>query len=47
MIEHKEGVVIELVIHKGSSDMVLETLLAGGKLGYFDFVYIDGLQSSA
>ena len=34
--------VVELVIHKGFSDKVLAKLLAEGKQGYFDFIYIDG-----
>jgi hypothetical protein len=29
-------------IHKGFSDIVLAQLLSNGKLGYFDFVYVDG-----
>ena len=33
---------VELVIHKGFSDKVLAKLLAEGKQGYFDFIYIDG-----
>ena len=33
---------VELVIHKGPSDVELPKLLAGGKQGYFDFIYIDG-----
>ncbi|WP_417461389.1 class I SAM-dependent methyltransferase [Kordiimonas sp.] len=33
---------VDLVVHKGSSDMEMASLLAGGKKNYFDFVYIDG-----
>ena len=33
---------VELVIHKGFSDKCLAKLLAEGKQGYFDFIYIDG-----
>lgn len=33
---------VELVIHKDFSDKVLVKLLAEGKQGYFDFIYIDG-----
>ena len=33
---------VELVIHKGFSDKMLAKLLAEGKQGYFDFIYIDG-----
>lgn len=33
---------IQLVTHKGMSDMTLAKLLAEGKMGYFDFIYIDG-----
>lgn len=32
----------ELVIHKGFSDVLLSRLLADGKQGYFDFIYVDG-----
>lgn len=28
--------------HKGSSDIELAKLLADGKQGYFDFIYVDG-----
>lgn len=31
-----------LCVHKGRSDVALATLLAQGKAGYFDFIYIDG-----
>lgn len=33
---------VNLILHKGYSDRVLSTLLAEGKQGYFDFIYIDG-----
>ncbi len=33
---------VELVKLKGRSDLVLASLLAEGKAGHFDFVYIDG-----
>jgi predicted O-methyltransferase YrrM len=33
---------VDVVIHKGMSDAVLTGLLAGGKAGYFDFIYVDG-----
>ncbi len=33
---------VELVTHKGYSDRVLAKLIAEGKQGYFDFIYIDG-----
>lgn len=33
---------VELVCHKGYSDNELAKLLAGGKQGYFDFIYVDG-----
>lgn len=33
---------VELVVHKESSDVALARLLAGGRKGYFDFIYIDG-----
>lgn len=33
---------VELFTHKGYSDVRLAELLANGKAGYFDFVYIDG-----
>jgi predicted O-methyltransferase YrrM len=33
---------IELAVHKGRSDLVLSSLLSSGKVGYFDFIYIDG-----
>jgi predicted O-methyltransferase YrrM len=33
---------VELVVHKGLSDVCLARLMSEGKRGYFDFVYIDG-----
>jgi predicted O-methyltransferase YrrM len=33
---------VELHVHKGHSDVQLSSLIAAGKLNYFDFVYIDG-----
>ena len=33
---------VQLVLHKGVSDLALSKLIAEGKLGYFDFIYIDG-----
>ncbi len=33
---------IDLVLHKGFSDIELSKLLADGKKGYFDFIYVDG-----
>ena len=33
---------VALTVHKQFSDVALATLLAEGKQGYFDFVYIDG-----
>lgn len=33
---------VEVVVHKGPSDAELARLLAEGKRGYFDFVYVDG-----
>jgi len=33
---------IRLVLHKGFSDLILSRLIAEGKQGYFDFIYIDG-----
>jgi predicted O-methyltransferase YrrM len=33
---------VDVVIHKGMSDAVLAGMLAGGKAGYFDFIYVDG-----
>ncbi|MFP3567190.1 class I SAM-dependent methyltransferase [Paraburkholderia sp. SIMBA_030] len=33
---------VELVVHKGYSDECLSRLIAEGKKGYFDFVYVDG-----
>jgi predicted O-methyltransferase YrrM len=33
---------VQLVLHKGFSDLVLSKLIAEGKQGYFDFIYVDG-----
>lgn len=33
---------VDLVCHKGYSDRELAKLLAEGKQGYFDFIYVDG-----
>lgn len=33
---------VHLTLHKGFSDAALSKLLAEGKQGYFDFVYVDG-----
>lgn len=33
---------VDLVCHKGNSDRELAALVADGKEGYFDFVYVDG-----
>jgi predicted O-methyltransferase YrrM len=33
---------VELIIHKGFSVLALSKLIAEGKLGYFDFIYVDG-----
>lgn len=33
---------VELTLHKANSDLALSRLLADGKQGYFDFVYVDG-----
>jgi predicted O-methyltransferase YrrM len=33
---------VSLVAHKANSDIALAKLLAEGKQGYFDFIYIDG-----
>lgn len=33
---------VDITIHKGTSDMHLPKLLANGKAGYFDFIYVDG-----
>ena len=33
---------VDLVLHKGYSDVQMAKLLGEGKSGYFDFVYIDG-----
>jgi cephalosporin hydroxylase len=36
-----------LTVHKGYSDECLARLIAGGKKGYFDFVYVDGSHQAA
>jgi predicted O-methyltransferase YrrM len=33
---------VHLAIHKGLSDLALSKLIAEGKQGYFDFIYVDG-----
>jgi predicted O-methyltransferase YrrM len=33
---------VQLVLHKRYSDVALSTLIAEGKQGYFDFIYVDG-----
>jgi hypothetical protein len=33
---------VSLVVHKGLSELALSRLIAQGKQGYFDFIYIDG-----
>lgn len=33
---------VDLVVHRANSDVALAALLAGGKAGHFDLVYIDG-----
>lgn len=33
---------VDLVVHKGFSDLKLAELLAQGKRNYFDFIYVDG-----
>lgn len=33
---------VQLVIHKGFSDLALSKLIVDGKQSYFDFIYIDG-----
>lgn len=33
---------VTLHVHKGSSDLELAKLLADGKRGFFDFIYVDG-----
>ena len=38
---------VELVVHKGYSDQCLYQLLAAGKAGYFDFIYVDGSHQAA
>lgn len=38
----KVGKPVQLILHKGCSDAVLSKLIAEGKQGYFDFIYVDG-----
>jgi len=33
---------VQLILHKGFSDVALSRLLSEGKQGYFDFIYVDG-----
>lgn len=33
---------VQLILHKGLSDLVLSQLISDGKQGYFDFIYVDG-----
>ena len=33
---------IEVIVHKGHSDLVLSKLISDGKLNFFDFIYVDG-----
>lgn len=33
---------VDLVVHKGQCDLHLPALIAAGKAGYFDFIYVDG-----
>ncbi|MBU3607487.1 class I SAM-dependent methyltransferase [Polynucleobacter nymphae] len=33
---------VELMLHKGFSDVALSKLITDGKQGYFDFIYVDG-----
>lgn len=33
---------VQLVLHKGFSDVALSKLIAEGRQGYFDFIYVDG-----
>ncbi|WP_094780747.1 class I SAM-dependent methyltransferase [Paraburkholderia ribeironis] len=37
----------KVVVHKGYSDECLARLIAEGKKGYFDFVYVDGSHQAA
>ena len=38
---------VDLVLHKGVSDLELSKLLAEGRQGYFDFIYVDGSHQAA
>jgi cephalosporin hydroxylase len=38
---------VGLTLHKGLSDVGLARLLADGKAGYFDFIYVDGSHQAA
>lgn len=33
---------VQLILHKEASDVALSRLIAEGKKGYFDFIYVDG-----
>lgn len=33
---------VQLVVHKNYSDVILSKLIVDNKLGYFDFIYVDG-----
>lgn len=37
---------MDIHLHKGYSDAILAKLLAGGKAGYFDFIYVDGSHAA-
>jgi len=37
---------LDIHLHKGYSDAILAKLLAGGKAGYFDFIYVDGSHTA-
>jgi cephalosporin hydroxylase len=37
----------KIVVHKGYSDECLSRLIAEGKKGYFDFIYVDGSHQAA
>ena len=38
----RAGNTVELILHKEFSDAALSKLIAAGKQGYFDFIYVDG-----
>ena len=42
LAKSRAGNNVDVVIHKGMSDAVLAGMLADGKAGYFDFIYVDG-----